>query len=48
MDSVISWTVAMILSCGGLIFCLCKAANEKAKYREENEKFFTHFNTLMR
>ena len=47
MDSVISWTVAAILSGGGFIFCLCKAANEKARYREENEKFFTHFNTLI-
>jgi hypothetical protein len=48
MDSVISWVMAAILSCGGLIFCLFKAASEKARYKKENEEFFTHFNTSLR
>jgi len=48
MDSVVSWVMAAILSCGGLIFCLFKAASEKARYKKENEEFFTHFNTSLR
>ena len=48
MDSVVSWAILAILSCGGFVFCLCKAASEKARYKEENEKFFTHFNTSLR
>ena len=48
MDSVISWFIACILSCGGLIWCLVKAAEEKARYRKEQSEIETHFTTLIR
>lgn len=48
MDSVVSWVILAMLSCGGLVYCLIKAAEERARYKKENEEFFTHFNTSFR